>query len=178
MNAVLLAYVLGMVLILGGGLLLKVKEQYEKKCYGFLRNNFYAYLLFGLACCWFLIKIAHLGEADFGQYKNWLLGLFLFSFIGCGIYWRDFLVVRGIAMLILMGIDALLDCNYMSDVAVSPVISLFFYGIIILTLFFGTYPYRVRDVLPVLFGKKCRLVKYIGLFCIIYGVGLIGLAQL
>lgn len=179
MNAIGLTYILGIVFIVFGSLLIfRCVEKHQESCYHFLRNNSIGLILFAIASLWFLFKIRRLGEADFGQYKNELTLLFGFSFLGCAIYWRDFLGIRAISMLTLMISDHLLDICYLNNALVTPFISLFLYLLIILSMFLGIYPYWARDFLPCLFRKKCRYIKMIGWFLAIYGIGLIILAGL
>ena len=109
MNIFWLANILGVLLIAVGIGMFFLKEKHQVNVYRILRSNTIGLGVFLGACIWFLLKIADLGEADFGQYKHWLLLLFGFAFVGCCIYWKDFLIVRGIAMLALMSIQKLLD---------------------------------------------------------------------
>jgi|GEM_PF-3066879 len=177
MNIFWFANILGFLLILTGVGMFFLKETHQTMGQKLLRNNMIGMAVFVIACIWFLLKIADLGEADFGQYKHWLLLLFGFAFTGCCIYWKDFLIVRGIAMLALMSIHKLLNVGYMSGAVVHPFISLFFYIWIIIFMYIGVYPYVLRNILPVLFGKNCRYIKYIGVIFMLYGISLIILAQ-
>lgn len=178
MNIFWLANILGVLLVAMGAGMFFLKERHQANIYQMLRSNTLGLMVFIAACIWFLLKIADLGEADFGQYKQWLLLLFGFAFTGCCIYWKDFLVVRGIAMLALMSIQKLLDIGYMSEALVHPFVSLFFYIWIIIFMYIGVYPYCMRNVLPVVFGKNCRYIKYIGLIFMLYGISLMILAQM
>ncbi len=177
MNIFCFANLLGVLLIITGIISLFLKESHQTIFYKILRNNTLGIVIFIAACVWFLLKIANLGEADFGQYKHWLLLLFGFCFLGCCIYWKDFLIVRGFAMLAIMSIHKFLNIGYMSEAFVHPFISLFFYIWIIIFMYIGTYPYVLRNILPVAFRKNCRYIKCIGLIFIIYGSSLIVLAQ-
>ena len=168
----------GLILIIGGCFLFFVKEKHQEICYSFLRDDRWGLFLFSVASLWFLFKISQLGEADFGQYRSWLLLLFIFTFVGFGIYWRDFIGVRGLMMLVVMGVQKGLDIGYMSEALVRPYVSFYFYILIILALFFGAYPYWMRDILRKLFRKQCRYVKYIGIFHVFYGSVLVILSYL
>ena len=53
-----------------------------------------AYMLFGLGALWFLYRIWHLSEADFGAYRKQLFVFFALVAIGSFIYVPDFLAVR------------------------------------------------------------------------------------
>lgn len=173
MTVITFSWLISIGLIILGFSLMHCSEDKRTNCLHFLRNNTWGLTLFGIASFWFLIKIANLGEADFGAYKHWLLFLFISIFIGCGIYWKDFLVVRAIAMLTLMLCHLGLQVGYMSSTIVRPFLSLLFYSLIILALFFGTYPFKARDLLPVLFSKKARYLKWLGVINLSYGFLLI-----
>lgn len=176
MTVITFSWLISICLIILGMSLMHCSEDKSTNCLHFLRNNTWGLTLFGIASFWFLIKIANLGEADFGAYKHWLLLLFISVFIGCGIYWKDFLVVRAIAMLTLMLCHLGLQVGYMSPALVRPFLSLFFYVLIILALFFGTYPFKVRDLLPILFSRKARYLKRLGTLSLSYGLLLIVLS--
>lgn len=178
MNIVIFSCILGLLLLFSGIFLLNLKSSFEQTIYRLLRNDALGIIIFLLPASWFMIKLTQLGEADFGQYKIWLLLLFGFTFVGCCIYWRDFLIVRGLAMLTIMSIDALFKISYMSEAIVSPAISLLFYIFIIVALYCGCYPYCIRNILPKAFAKNSRYIKWTGAFCIIYGITLIALSQL
>ena len=178
MSITLFSCILGLSLIFFGISLFKLNPSMEQMFYRWLRNEVLGIVVFLIPATWFMFKLTQLGEADFGQYKNWLLLLFGFTFIGCCIYWRDFLIVRGLAMLIIMIIDALFKISYMSEAIVSPAISLLFYIFIVIALYCGCYPYCIRNILPKVFSKNCRYIKYTGTFCIIYGFVLVILSQL
>ena len=177
MTVITFAWIVSACLIIGGLKLLQCKSNQAAKCLRFLRNNLWGLSLFIIASLWFLIKILNLGEADFGAYKYWLFLLFLAVFVGCSIYWKDFLVVRAIAMLTLMLCHLGLQIGYMSPALVRPFLSLLLYVLIILALFFGTYPFKARDILPMLFKKNNRNLNFIGIGCFAYGVLLIILSM-
>lgn len=178
MSITLFSCILGFLLIASGIICFNLKPSMEQTFYQWLRNDTLGIAVFLIPATWFMFKLTQLGEADFGQYKNWLLLLFGFTFIGCCIYWRDFLIVRGIAMFTIMSIDALFKISYMSEAIVSPAISLLFYIFIIIALYCGCYPYCIRNILPKAFCKNSRYIKYVGMFCIFYGIVLLTLSTL
>ncbi len=169
MTFITFSWLISISLIVFGICLMRCEGDKSVNCMRFLRNDTWGLSLFALAGFWFLLKIWNLEEADFGAYKHWLLILFVSVFIGCGVYWKDFLVVRAIAMLTLMLCHLSLQMGYMNSASVRPFLSLFFYFLIIISLFLGTYPFKVRDMLPMLFKKNNRCLKYLGVACIVYG---------
>ena len=178
MSITLFSCILGVLLMICGIICFKIRPSLEQTLYRCLRNDVLGMVIFLIPAAWFMFKLTQLGEADFGQYKHWLLLLFGFTFIGCCIYWRDFLIVRGLAMLTIMIIDALFKISYMSEAVVSPAISLLFYIFIIIALYCGCYPYCIRNILSKAFCKNSRYIKYVGVFCIFYGIILLTLSTL
>lgn len=140
-----------------------------------LRNSTVAYITFGLASLWFLWEVAHLGEADFGQYKNWLFVIFAAIAVCSFLFLKDFLAVRGLAILQLLISKYILDIAYMQE----PLSRLFLvslvYVLILEALYFGALPFRLRDFLNWVFISKSRINKFAIAF-IAYGVILLGAA--
>jgi hypothetical protein len=88
-------------LVLGAPFLL-VPARIEKAVRAFPRHRLTGVLTMILGGGWFLFKISQLSQSDFGDYKKLLLLLFLATLIGSIYYVRDFLAVRGVAILILL----------------------------------------------------------------------------
>lgn len=149
----------GLVLFVAGGLLAWSGPPVRQGVFHFLRSQAAAYLVFGGGAAWFLWHVYNLGEADFGNIKHFLLALFgavaLLSFV----YVKDFLVVRGLAVLMLLSARELLDAAYMQyDVPQR----LFMVGLVYLgigaALYLGALPFRLRDLFEWLFKKgRARL---------------------
>ncbi len=122
----------------------------------FPRSQKAAILLLGTAAVWFLYKILHLGPADFGQYKHLLFLLFLIVAIGSFFYVPDFLAVRGLSALALLTSGALLDAAYMQAPQTRLFLVSFVYLIIVLSLYLGASPYRLRDFFDWLYKEDLR----------------------
>ena len=179
MNVIGLARFLGMILIAFGFLFKRLCVKFRLDIwYCFWRSRYLGSIFFIICVAWFMVKLANLGEPDFGEYKYLLMFLFSFVFLGIGIFWSDFILVRSAAMLTLMGADYLLDMVYMHEGLVKPYFAAGVYVSIVLAMYFGVCPYRLRDISPYLFQKNHRYMKLIGLLCMWYGVGLIGLTCL
>src|SRR6266545_5630304 len=97
-----------LLLVLGVPLLLN-HSGYAAALKAFPRSIAAAYVFFGLGAAWFLYAIWHLSPADFGEYRHWLfVGFLLVAALSFKCV-PDFLAVRGLATLILMGAMPLLD---------------------------------------------------------------------
>lgn len=141
-----------------------------------LRSFFWAVVLMGAGSCWFLWKVAHLGEADFGNYRNWLLLGFGGAAVGSFFHLRDFLAVRGAAVLTLLGAQEFLSAAYMHyDRPGRLLMVVGVYLAIVAALYFGALPYRARDLLEWVFARSLR-ARLAGASALAYAAALAVLA--
>jgi len=123
----------------------------------FPRSTAASYLFFGAGAAWFLFKIWNLSMADFGEYRT----LLFFAFLAIAVFAfkcvPDFLAVRGLSTLILLGAMPLLDAAYM-DYDRPP--RLFMVSVVYLAIaaaiWLGAQPYRLRDFFGWLFALPAR----------------------
>lgn len=135
-----------------------------------------ALVLFGGASLWFLWHIWQLGPADFGQYKQWLLIIFGVAAVGAFFYTPDFLPVRGLAALVLLSARVLLDAAYMQyDHPQRLVLVTLVYLAIVAALYFGTVPYRLRDLFQWLWARPLR-ARFLGAVLGACGIALLAIA--
>ena len=116
-----------------------------------------AVVFFGAGALWFLYLVLNLSPADFGEYRVWLLGGFAVVAALAFKYAPDFLAVRGLCILTLLGASPLLTAGYMNfehwqinfyKVAV--------YVAIALAIWLGAQPYLLRDFFQWLFATRQR----------------------
>ena len=169
MSLFLATALVGLVLILLGGLFLWNPPRLEAVLKTFPRSLPATLVLFGAGAIWFLWIVAHLGEADFGAYRQWLFLLFAAVGVGAFFYVPDFLAVRGLAILGLLSSRHLLDAAYMQPQASRLVFVVFVYLWIAFSLYMGAVPYRMRDFLNWLYANLLR-VKLLGAFFAVYGL--------
>lgn len=165
----------GIFLILFGGHYAWHGLKTAKNTQAFPRSQVAAFLLLGTAASWFLYIIMHLGPADFGQYRHLLFFLFLATTVGSFFYVPDFLAVRGLAALALLVSGVLLDAAYMQAPQTRLFLVSFVYLVIVLSLYLGASPYRLRDFFDWLYQKEQRL-RVIGGALAAYGALLVGVA--
>lgn len=135
------------------------------------RSNRAAYLLFGAGAAWFLYAVWHLSAADFGEYRIYLFIAFLLIAVLSFKCVPDFLAVRGLSALILMGAMPLLDAAYMEyDKPQRLVMVTVVYLAIALAIWLGAQPWRLRDFFEWLFVRRER-TRLIG--GIVAGYGLL-----
>lgn len=121
------------------------------------RHPVATFVLMGVATVWFLYRVAHLGAADFGQFRTWLfLGFAAVAVLS--FFWApDFLAVRGFAALLLLGGDAVLAAAYMQyQLPQRLVLVSFVYFAIVLAIYLAASPFRLRDFLNWLYKVKQR----------------------
>ena len=179
MSLVTLSYLVSFFLILLGLLCLIRPKKLSLFCYRFLDNECFGTGTLFLGGIWFLWEVSQLSEADFGQYKIFLIVLFSLLFISCWMYWKDWLSVRGLSLISLLLMHQCLGVGYMQTAVVRPWISLFCYVIIIAALFFGTYPYRAGDF----FKWSCERagvwpIRCLGGFSLFYGLFIVYMSTL
>jgi hypothetical protein len=142
----------------------------------FPRSPAATWICFGAGALWFLGVIWQLSPADFGEYRNLL---FVFFAILAGLAFKcvpDFLAVRGACVLVLLGAMPLLDAAYMHYDRPQRLclVGLVYLGIV-LALWLGAQPYRLRDFFEWLFARPGR-ARGLGGALAAYGLLLCGIA--
>jgi hypothetical protein len=135
-----------------------------------------AWIFFGGGAVWFLYNIWHLSSADFGDYH-----LILFVAFGAiaALAFKcvpDFLPVRGVCVLVLLSAMPLLDAAYMEYTHPQRLFLVtLVYVCIVLAIWTGAQPWRVRDFFSWLFARPSRSRGFGGLLTV-YGLLLCALA--
>jgi len=139
----------------------------------FPRNPLVAYFALGLGGLWFLYRIWHLSPADFGDYRMILLGIFGATWLGSFFLVKDFLAVRGVAVLVLMMADPVLDSafGFYEVGARLWMVSLVFVAIA-LAIFLGAVPYHARRWILWLDAVPLRL-RALGAGLVVYALILV-----
>ena len=130
----------------------------------------------GLATLWFLRTVQQEDIADFAAYKRIMLFGFAALGIATCIYVRDFLAVRGYAVLLLLAAKLMVDTARWVDTEWRLVIVLWAYLWVLGGLWFTISPWRVRDIIlwKTANPQRIRLICGIrGLFgLLVIGLGL------
>jgi hypothetical protein len=145
-------------LLLGLGLpLLLNVSGYPAMLKAFPRSTAAAYVFFGGGAAWFLYGIWHLSPADFGDYRHWLFAGFLAVAVLSFKCVPDFLAVRGLAAVILMGAMPLLEAAYMEyDKPQRLLMVSLVYVLIGIAIWLGAQPWRLRDFIGWTFARPGR----------------------
>lgn len=125
---------------------------------GFPRSTAASYVFFGIGAAWFLYQIWHLSPADFGEYRTYLFFGFLAVAVLSFKCVPDFLAVRGLAAILLLGAMPLLDAAYMEyDKPQRLLMVSVVYVAIALAIWLGAQPWRMRDFLAWLLAQPGRV---------------------
>ena len=159
----------GLILIALGVFQLICPTQAKSAAVGMLRSKGAAIVLLSLATAWFLWEILHLGEPDFGNHKMKLFWGFLIVTTASHFYVPDFLSVRGLAALLLLYSDALLDAAYMEAPQSRLFLVTFVYIVIVGCMYLGALPYRLRDFFS-WFYKNAWWPRLFSIGFVVYGL--------
>lgn len=142
----------------------------------FPRSTNAAYLFFGAGALWFLWNVLHLSSADFGDYRNWLaLGFAAVAVLAFKCV-PDFLAVRGVCVLVLLAATPLLSAGYMVyDPWTIYLYKILVYVGIVLAIWLGASPFRLRDFFEWLFARPGR-TRGVGAALAVYGLALVAAA--
>ena len=163
-------------LILSGSALLFSNEALQRRALTSLRSPAVTVVCFGTAAAWFLWDLFHLSEAELTHYRYFIFGGFLLLVVLTFTYVREFLAVRGLAILALLAAAVLLDSAYIQAASTARLFFVTFVYVMILTaLYLGTVPFRLRDFLEWLFAQKRRR-HLLGSLMTFYGLVLAAMA--
>ena len=144
----------------------------------FPRNEPWGYALMLLGTAWFLWNLKNENIADFASYKSALLAGFALVGIATCVFVRDFLAVRGLAVVFLLLAKLMVDTGRpgLGDSSWVLVIQTWAYVLVIAGMWFTISPWRMRDFIQwgtatdqrVRVGSGLRLA--FGLFVAILGL--------
>src|SRR5207249_1456763 len=144
----------------------------------FPRSIPWGYALTLLGTAWFLWNLSQESISDFEKWKNILFAGFAAVCIGTCIFVKDFLAVRGLAVVLLLLARLMVDTGRpkLPDTAWVLVIQTWAYLLVLAGIWFTVSPWRLRDLLEwgtasekrVKVGCTVRLV--FGLFVDVLGL--------
>ncbi len=182
MTLTLATLIPGFLLIALGALLLVSNSAIVTGLKRLPRSRSAAYLFFGLGAAWFLFRIWHLSPADFGDFRKQLFIFFAIVAVASFVYVPDFLAVRGMCVLVILGGINLLDAGYMNwtygELWDGGRIYLYKVAVILAVaaaIYLGAVPYRLRDFFDWLFRQPQR-PRVLGGALAAYGLALCAVA--
>ena len=157
MTLLLATLIPGLLLIALGVPLLLNSAGYSAMLKAMPRSNSAAFVLFGVGAAWFLYNIAHLGAADLIIPKTYMFAAFALIAVSSMIYMREFLAVRGLAALVLVGAMPLLDSAYMEyDKPQRLLMVSAVYLALSGAIWIAAQPWRLRDWIAWLLARPGR----------------------
>lgn len=164
MSLAIATFIPGLLLLVAGLPLLLGSTSAVAAYRAFPRSRTATYLVFGAAALWFLYQVWNLSAADFGEYHVYLtIGFALVAALAFKCV-PDFLAVRGLSILVLMGAFPLLMAGYLRfghpQIYFQKVL---LYVAISLAIWLGAQPWRMRDFLEWLFARRERTRAIAGL---------------
>ncbi len=159
------------------GLLFAVgRDGVKKAILGFPRSQKFAVGLLVVALAWFIGRhVMSLTSADFGEYKPYIGLIAVFIAVSSYIFVNDFLAVRSFCILILFYSRETLDAAWLQEPTSRLLLVSIIYLLITSALYFGAWPYRMRDFLNWIFEKQNRAASF-GWVFVGVGFALFGVA--
>src|SRR5262245_11284585 len=105
------------------------------------------YILMILATLWFLAYVKQESISDFANFKPFLFILFAAVGLGACLFVKDFLAVRGLAVVFLLLAKLLVDTARWVDTEWRLVIVTWAYLMVIGGMWFTVSPWRLRDII-------------------------------
>ncbi len=144
----------------------------------FPRSMSWGYVLMLVGTAWFLYNLSQESIADFAAYKTWLFAGFAAVGIGSCIFVRDFLAVRGLAVVLLLLAKLMVDTGrpQLGQTHWVLLIQGWAYVLAFAGMWFTISPWRLRNLLEwdtdndSRFKRSCGLRLAFGL--LVVGLGL------
>ena len=142
----------------------------------FPRSEICGYVLMAVGTLWFLHNLQGESISDFAAYKPMMLAGFCAVGVGTCIFVRDFLAVRGLAIVLLLLAKLMVDTARWADSDWRLVIVVLAYVWVIAGIWFTVSPWRLRDLInwATASDQRVRVVSGIrlafGLFLVILGL--------
>ncbi len=159
---------LGIVMILAHGLALFQPEAVKAGLKAFPRSAFWGGLLLASAALWFWWLVSTM---DLGEFSNWRNTLKIGTPIAAVLAWmyvQEFLAVRALGMLVLLGAEALLESAWMRPEMSRLWMVSIVYVWITAALFWVGMPYTLRNQIDWVCANRNRWVAAAG-FGVVYG---------
>lgn len=136
----------------------------------FPRNTAAGYVLMLLATAWFLAYLQQESISDFAAFKPVLFGLFALVGVGACLFVKDFLAVRGLAVVLLLLAKLMTDTARWVDTEWRLVIVSWAYVCVLAGIWFTVSPWRLRDIINWTTENEGRTRLFSGLrlaFCLL-----------
>jgi hypothetical protein len=134
----------------------------------FPRNTALGVLFMLAGTGWFVWNLATTDISDFAEFRPLMLLGFVVIGVGSCFFVRDYLPVRGLAVLMLLAADLVLDVQRWHPSPLKNLVTVWMYGWIVLAMWVTVAPWRVRDWIAWLGVSETR-VRLLGLGGLAWG---------
>jgi hypothetical protein len=171
-----LSVILGLIVALPSVYGLLKPKAFAEAVRKFPRHTSIGYVLMLIGTAWFLYYVSQESVADFASLKKVFFIVFGAVGIGACIFVRDFLPVRGLAVLFLLLAKLMVDSARWVESDWRLVISTWAYALVLAGMWFTISPWRLRDILnwSVATESRTRLTSAVrvafGVFVIVLGL--------
>jgi hypothetical protein len=142
----------------------------------FHRNTAVGVVLVLLGTAWFEWNLITTDISDFSEFRTPLLVGFVVLGIGCCFFVRDFLSIRGLAIVACLAADVVLDSQRWHPSPFKNVVTVWAYVWVVAGMWLAVAPWRARDWLAWCTAQESRL-RALGLAGVAWGalVAVLGL---
>ncbi|HWN94829.1 MAG TPA: hypothetical protein VNT99_07340 [Methylomirabilota bacterium] len=171
-----LSIILGLIVALPSVFGLLKPKAFAEAVRKFPRHTAVGYVLMLLGTAWFLYYVSQESVADFASMKKIFFLLFGAVGIGACFFVKDYLPVRGLAVLLLLAAKLMVDTARWEDTEWRLVIATWAYAMAIAGMWFTISPWRLRDILNWSVATESRtrvtsgLRMAFGLFVVVLGL--------
>ena len=123
----------------------------------FPRNLTAGYVLMTIATAWFLWHVKRESIADFSAFKPFMYAGFGLLGLGTCIFLKDFLAVRGLALVLMLLAKLLLDAQRWHNSNWRWVLGVLAYVWIVAGIWFTVSPWRCRDLIGWMTATEARV---------------------
>ena len=171
-----LAVLLGLIVVVPSAFGLLKPKAFAEAVRKFPRSTPVGYVLIVLGTLWFIYYLKLESVSDFANIKKYFYVFFGAVGLGTCLFVRDFLPVRGLAVVMMLLAKLMVDTARWVDTDWRLVISTWAYALVIAGMWFTISPWRLRDLLnwSVATESRTRLTSgarvAFGLFVIVLGL--------
>lgn len=169
-----LSMILGGIALAGGAWGIAAREQALEFIKGFPRNENAGYFTILAAMVWFLLILKGESMSDFERYRLHFNAFILVTGIGACVYLKDFLAVRGSAVLMILLAKLIVDTARWHESDWRLVLVTMAYILVVKGMWFTASPWRMRDLIQYVTSEEERFKK-VCIARVIFGVLLVGL---
>ena len=142
-----LSVILGLIIALPSLFGMLKPKRFAEAVRGFHRQTAIGYILMLLGTAWFLYYVSQESVSDFASMKKIFYLLFGAVGIGTCLFVKDYLPVRGLAVLFLLAAKLMVDTARWEDTEWRLVIATWAYALAVAGMWFTISPWRLRDLI-------------------------------